>query len=400
MPQHLPIKKHLFNNVALFALGFRPFFLGAGLFALAGMLVWMSMLTLDGPRLASQLPVVSWHAHEMLYGYSMAVIAGFLLTAARNWTGIQTLSGWTLALLFMLWAIARVSPFLNSQYALEYMAAFDLLFATGLWIALAVPIIRVRQWRQLGILIKVLLLGGGNLLFYLGVIGFVENGVHLGLYTALYLIIALILTMSRRLIPFFTEHSVSYEVKLRNRRWLDIAGLLLFLFFFVADVFVNTTSIAAALAVVLAILHSIRLTGWYTPGIWRNPLLWSLYAGYAFIITGFVLYAAGVYTAISRFLSVHAFAVGGIGLISLSMMARVSLGHTGRNVHTPPAALTYLLIALVLSTMVRVALPLIDVSLYLLWIKASQILWAWAFAGFIAVYTPFLVFPRKDGQPG
>jgi uncharacterized protein involved in response to NO len=388
------------GHIAVFNLGFRPFFLGAALYAFLAMLVWMGIYVFSMSLPLQSLPAVSWHAHEMIYGYGMAVIAGFLLTAVKNWTGITTLHGRPLALLFALWAAARVMPFLSITGGRYALALLDLGFVLFLLIAVVVPIVKAKQWRQLGIAFKLILLGLCNAWFYTGLFGWSEQGLRGGIYAGFYLIVALILTMSRRLIPFFTERGVGYSAQLKNSRWLDIGSLLLFVLFLIADVVAGHKQIAAAAAIALLILHSIRLYGWFTRGILSRPLLWSLHAGYALTTAGFALYAASVYTNVSPFLGVHAFAVGGIGIITLSMMARVSLGHTGRNVHQPPKIVAYILLTLSMAVIVRVFLPLIDSEHYRLWIAGAQLLWISAFAGFLLAYCPMLIKPRVDGLPG
>jgi uncharacterized protein involved in response to NO len=214
------------------------------------------------------------------------------------------------------------------------------------------------------------------------------------------MIVALILTMGRRVIPFFIERGVGYPVTLRNWRWLDIASMVLLLAFALCEVFLAARQAAAALALVLFVLYGIRLWGWHTPGLWRKPLLWSLYIGYGFIAAGFPLYTAGVYFNVSPFLAVHAFAFGGIGVVTLGMMTRVSLGHTGRNINRPPRSTGYLLALLVAGAIVRVVFPLADPAHYLWWVAVSGIMWIMAFAGVALVYFPILTKPRIDGQPG
>src|SRR5688572_30015694 len=162
---------------ALFNLGFRPFFLGAALYALLAMLGWMAIYVFGISLLPSSLPGVSWHAHEMIYGYGMAVIAGFLLTAVRNWTGIPTLGGWPLASLFALWALARLMPFLDIAGGLYVLAILDLSFIFFLLLAVVIPIVQARQWRQLGIASKLILLGLGNACFYAGLFGWSGPGI-------------------------------------------------------------------------------------------------------------------------------------------------------------------------------------------------------------------------------
>ena len=385
---------------ALFNLGFRPFFLGAGLFAALAMGLW-SGVYLGGWQLAlAQMTPITWHAHEMLYGYTMAVIAGFLLTAVRNWTDRATASGARLALLVALWAAARGLALFEGSGAGRMMALADLSFQLALLVELARPLVQARQWRQSGILAKVALLVVTNGLFYLGLLGYLDRGIHWGLYGGLYLIIGLILTMGRRVIPFFTERGVGYPVSLVNRRWVDVASLVVFLGFVVLDVFTPYRVAAAGCALILLALHGLRLWGWYTPGIWRKPLLWSLYLAYGFIVAGFPLYALSVFTGVTPYLAVHAFALGGIGLITLGMMARVALGHTGRDVQHPPRAVVWPLALLTASALLRVFAPLLLPGLYSHWIVASQLLWIAAFGVFVALYWPILGRPRVDGRPG
>jgi uncharacterized protein involved in response to NO len=387
------------KRFALFDLGFRPFFLGAGLYAVISVALWMLIMGFGLP-VELAIPALSWHAHEMLYGYSMAIIAGFLLTAVRNWTERQTPTGLLLFVIFLFWLLARIMPVFAFAWAVPLMAFFDLLFAVSLIVAISIPVIQARAWRQLAIIGKVVFLLIGNICFYAGLFGLWDNGVHFGLYFGLYLIIALILTMLRRLIPFFTERGVGYSVTLTNRRWLDISSVIIFLVFFVCDLFFYAPRIAAASALILFVLHGIRFYGWYTPGILRKPLLWSLYAGYGFIIIGFPLYAAAVFLNVTPFAATHAFAYGGIGIITLSMISRVSLGHTGRDIHAAPRFLATVLILLVLGALIRVFPVLISPAHYTLYIVVSQLLWMLSFGGFVWIYAPILMRPRVDGQPG
>ncbi|MCO6413050.1 MAG: NnrS family protein, partial [Thiogranum sp.] len=279
-------------------------------------------------------------------------------------------------------------------------ALLDLLFGAGLIAAIAAPIVRARQWGNLAIVAKVLLLVASNLVFYLGVAGELQQGVFLGLYSGLYLVLALVLTMSRRVLPFFIERGVDRPVQLRNSKWIDITSLVLFLGFWIADLARPNGLQVTLLAIALAVLHAVRLWGWHTAGLWRKPLLWSLYLAYASIIAGFVLKASVYYGNLSPYLAVHAFAVGGIGLMTLGMMARVALGHTGRNVFEPPPVLFWVLAALIAALVARVLLPLVVSEQYRLWVMLSQGLWVLAFLAFVVIYVPILTRPRVDGKDG
>jgi len=378
------------------SLGFRPLFTAAGAFAVLSMLVWMQVYVFARGWPSGGLPAAVWHAHEMIFGYAMAVIAGFLLTAVRNWTGAPTLQGTPLLLLFLLWAAGRILILGGEDMALTGAAVADTLFAALLLVAIARPVIRTQQWRQTGILSKVALLPCANLLFYAGILGYFPPGVRVGLYSGLYLVIALVLVMARRVLPFFIEKGVGYSVRLTNRRWLDTAGLLVFFLFWIADILQPDGLPAAALAGLLFILHAVRMAGWHTAGIWRRPLLWSLYGGYGFLVTGFALKAAVPLTGISPLLALHAFAYGGIGLFTLGMMTRVSIAHTGRDILAPRPILFWMFAALAAGAIIRVIVPLVAPAQYVLWIGMSQGLWIAAFVVFLFTCLPMLLKPSLD----
>ena len=384
---------------ALFNLGFRPFFLGAAWFAVISMALWMAVYGFHYPLALDRISASQWHAHEMLYGYAIAVIAGFLLTAIRNWTGIATLSGLPLAFVFSLWLAARLLLLLGTD-ALVFAACADLLFMLVLIPACGVPIIRARQWKQMAILSKLLMLGIGNALFYAGALGLHEEGLRWSLYGGLYLVIALILTMGRRVIPLFIERGVEPPVQLRNSRILDFSSLVLLLVFWIAEVFLQQHGVAAACSAAMFVVNAIRLAFWYTPGIWKKPLLWSLFLAFAMIDVGFLLFALSAVMPIAVMLAVHAFAVGGIALITLAMMARVALGHTGRSVHQAPAIIVLPITLLLLAVLIRVMAPLVAPLHYAAWVMLSQACWIAAFTVFGVAWLPILTRARIDGAPG
>lgn len=382
------------GKCAFLDLGFRPFFLGAAGFAVISALVWMGVFVFGWTLRLNGLSPVTWHAHEMIYGYSLAVVAGFLLTAIRNWTDRPTLNGVPLLLLFLLWAVGRIVPFLGDAVPLEFAAVTDTLFIVVLLLSAALPVVKARQWEQWGILLILALMLAGNLTFYLGVLHIVSNGVSWGLYSGLYLILALIFTMGRRVIPTFIERGAGYPVRLKNWTWLDVSSLLVFLLFWIADLLMPNGALVALLAGMLFVLHGVRLVAWYTHGLWKKPLLWVLYLAYGSLVGGFALKVAVFVLRVSPYLSVHAFTVGGIGMMTIGMMARVSLGHTGRNVLDPPAGVFWMFTILFLGAIVRVLFPLMDPSHYVVWIGLSQGLWIISFTLFLYVYSPMLIQPE------
>ncbi|WP_438951466.1 NnrS family protein [Porticoccus sp.] len=228
----------------------------------------------------------------------------------------------------------------------------------------------------------------------------IDDGERLGLYVGFYMIITLVLIMARRVIPFFTERGVGYSVTLKNYRWIDLSIPPLMVAFVVAEVADAGHLLSAVLAGALLLLNSIRLVGWYTSGIWRKPLLWVLHVAYMLLTLAFGLKVASVLWGLSPFLAVHTFALAGIGLMTLGMMARVSLGHTGRDLSEPPPQVQWMFLLLCIAIVLRVLLPLLFPAHYPLWIILSQLSWILSFALFALCYIPILVSSRIDGRPG
>jgi uncharacterized protein involved in response to NO len=364
------------------------------------MLLWSAIYLFQLPVTIESITIFEWHAHEMFYGYAFAVITGFLLTSVRTWTHLPTAQGSTLLFLFLLWASARI-VFMFGTTQIWIAAIFDITFALCLTYILTQRIIKTRQWKQLGIITKLLLITVCNILFYLGALGMVEQGVAWGIYGGLYIVIALILMMGRRVIPFFIERATDDAVQLFNSKWIDIPGMLFFLVFAVNEVFFGDPALSAYLALVLFIINSIRLIGWHNPIIWKQSLLWSIYLSFWMITLGFALFALPYFAApyfegVSKFLAIHAFTVGGIGIITLGIMSRVALAHTGNNVYQPPGAIAYALAAILLSAVVRIILPLLDLWSYELLIAISQGLWIVAFLIFITAYAPILIRAKNS----
>jgi len=387
------------HSFALFNLGFRPFFLLACVYSLASIFIWGSFAVYGWS--ISRLPFspLHWHAHEMIFGYGMAVAAGFLLTAVRNWTHLETLRDYPLAGLATLWLAARVAGWISPGQVLPMMT-LDLLFDIWLIVAIFRPILRAKQHDQIGIASKIILLTLANLCFYLGVIGVLEHGIVWGLYSGFYFLLALVYSMARRVLPMFIERGVGYPVQLKNRAWVDRSIIYVFVLFLISDVFWNNVPATAALAALLFALHMIRLVEWNTHGIWKKPLLWVLYLGYGGATFGFMLKALAPFTSLSPSLALHAFALGGIGMITAGMMARISLGHTGRDIQRHSRLLAPAFILLFVAYIARVLLPIIAPMYYQLWIGLAQAAWLIAFSMFVWVYAPILVKPRVDGKPG
>ncbi|NNM01631.1 MAG: NnrS family protein, partial [Gammaproteobacteria bacterium] len=212
----------------------------------------------------------------------------------------------------------------------------------------------------------------------------------------LYLLISLILTIGGRVLPGFIERGVDYPVRIAHPTWIKVTSLALFIPFFVADVFLGQERLAGVLAVALAAVNLLRLARWHTIGIWRRPLLWGLYVAMLFIVAGFVLYALSVFAATPKLLAVHAFGLGGVGLATLAMMARVALGHTGRSVLAPPLTVSVALVLMLCAALTRVVVPMVLPGYYAASVTAAQLLWIAAFAVFLGRYWRVLTRPRVE----
>ncbi len=382
---------------AHFALGFRPFFLGAALYGALAMVVWGLAYRGQTGDMGFGAPMF-WHAHAMIFGYSMAAIAGFLLTAVSNWTKAHTTSPPVLATLFGLWLGARVLPFLGAP--LWATAALDISFGLWLTILITVPLVRARRWRDVGIFTsKLSTLTIANGLVYAAAMGLADT-MRVGLYLGLWIVLAVILTIGKRVFAFFIERGVEGEVSLPRAPKLAAASLVTFLAFVLADLIWPTSTAVGVFALAVALVNGRRLTLWAHPGIWRQPMLWILVVGYAWLVLGFAMYAAGTFGLAPRNLALHALTVGAIGLITLGMMARVSLGHTGRAIYERRPLLTAAFVAMLAAAIVRVFGSLGGVLPYATSILLSQALWFASLTLFVWIYLPVLSMSRADGKPG
>ena len=380
----------------IFALGFRPFFLLAGWLAILLMAFWVPVFV-GGVPFDTYYGQIDWHSHEMIFGYTIAVIAGFLLTAVRNWANTPTPSGLPLAGMGALWLVARILPILVAIFPRWLIAAADLAFLPTLVTGIAVPLLQNKEKQNLIFLPLLAVLWSADLLVHADVLGLAPNLARKGVFLGLDVIILVIVIMGGRVIPFFTERALSVVLKRwRIVEWLSPVSVILFL---VAELFRPDSVTSASFAALAACANGAPLAGWYTPRYWRVPLLWVLHLGYGWIILGFYLKAGTALGLVPPQFTIHAFTVGGIGVLTLGMMARVSLGHTGRPLKVG-AAMTTAFVLINLAAVGRGLLPPFFPQFFSQLIVASGAFWIAAFTIFIIVYTPILIQPRVDGRPG
>jgi uncharacterized protein involved in response to NO len=228
------------------------------------------------------------------------------------------------------------------------------------------------------------------------VLGLLPDGQRWGVYSALFLVVSTILLMGRKMIPLFIRNGLDFKFEPRNWRVIDILSIFFFVSFFFSELFFTSGKLVSIISGMLALIYSVRLYGWYSSRIWKKPMLWVLFVAYAWIAIGFGLKFLSLYFNIPDLPALHSFTYGGIGIMTVGFMSRVTLGHTGRNVFAPPNIVFWIFIVLLAGAIVRVFLPIIDSGNYLIWIAISQILWILSFLIFAIVFLPMLWKPSVE----
>ncbi|MGI2259999.1 NnrS family protein [Shewanella sp. GXUN23E] len=386
---HDPLAKQ--PNPPLFRLGFRPLFLFGSLFSILALTLWLGQLN-GVIFLTPQGNVLWWHGHEMIFGFVAAIVAGFLLTAVQNWTGSPGLSGKPLVALFGLWLVPRILLLDNHWAPLPLVAAIDLAFLPATAWVVGHAVYQVKQWRNMVFVPILCTLTLLNAISYYGLLYGPDAIAHSALYAATLLIVLLIALLGGRVIPFFTERATQWQ-RGANIPLLEgiTFGAILVLVLTMISQQPLLIRLAAAVGAALLLIRQLR---WGIRHCLPNPLLWSLHLSYLCIPTGLLLIAAGL--PISA--GFHLMAVGGVGGMILAMMARVSLGHTGRPLKAP-AVMPYCFAFLLLGAGLR-AMASIVPTFFQLGVLLAAIAWLLAFGGFCLVYARMLCSPRADGKAG
>ena len=397
--------------VPLFRLAFRPFFLGGALFSLAALALWGGFW-LTGMNWTPYGGWLWWHAHEMLYGFVIAIIAGFLLTAVQTWTAQDSINSWPLLGLFLLWLLPRLLllyPVAATEAVLPWL---DLAFLPVVAWVMGRLVWRVRQFRNLVFIPVLLLLTVSNAQMHWASVqgdgALVSQASHSGVF----LIVLMMVVLGGRVIPFFTANGTA-TVRSEPSPGLEILSIasvamlaLIQLFGFMS---VLPALWVAVLFLIAGLAHLLRFLSWRPWVTLKVPLLWSLHCAYLFIVLGFFLCAlryaglslewfggfANHYPTI-----LHGFTLGGMGLLILAMMSRVSLGHTGRALIVSPWV-SFGFICLCGAYICRVWLPLAwpGSSHYLSYLL-SIVFWLLGYGLFVVFYLPILCQSRVDGRPG
>ncbi len=382
----------------LWRLGFRPFFLFGTAFALVAVLIWL--LALQGQAGAWQ-PTggwLAWHRHEMVFGFGGAIIAGFLLTAVQNWTGNPGLRGPALTALAMLWLAARLAWLMGAPVAL--VIALDLTFLPAVAFVLGRSLWRVRQRNNYPVVVVLTLLASADALVLWGLANGSDGLQRQGVLAALWLIAALMGLIGGRVIPFFIQRGLGRIEQVKAWPWLDwsmLLGGVLLAASFAIGMGLQPDPWLSIPCSVLGLGNLLRLARWYDVGIWRVVLLWPLHLAFAWLALaplGLAAWHLGILANPS--LAQHALGVGAMGGLILAMIARVSLGHSGRPLE-PPRVMGWAFALLNLGALARVILVPMAGSAAL-WLAA--LCWIIAFALFLRYYAVLLCTPRLDGRPG
>lgn len=376
-------------------LGFRPFYLGTALLACLSVPLWVGLF-LGHMRLDLPLPPLWWHAHEMLFGFAAGVIAGFLLTAVRAWTGLRTPQGPLLGALVVLWLVARVLAVTGPAV---WFVVLDLALLPLVGVLLLRVLYQAGNDRNIPLIGILLLMTLANAVFHAAAQGWLPlDWAMRALYAQLGLILMVISVVTGRVVPLFTRN-VTPGLKNAVPRKFELTLLAVTAVTLAAWVLQLSAVLTAALAGVSALLHARRLWLWRPLVTLRRPILWILHFSYAWMPVGFAMLALAQFGWVAETLAVHAFAVGVTGGLIIGMVTRTARGHTGRPLQTSRLEVTAYVLVL-LAAVSRVLLPALWPAAYVRGVELSSVLWSLGFLLYLVQYTPWLLRARADGKDG
>jgi len=381
------------KGFALFAFGFRPFYLFGAAFAALAVPLWIVVLA-GGLPLQPVLPAMLWHGHEMLFGFVAAIIVGFLLTAGHNWTGLATPTGAPLAALLVLWLAGRVAMFCTNPVI---AAAIDLAFLPVVALILARLVLRAGSRRNYFVPVLLLALAGCNAAIHAGVNGWLDVSPQLGLHLAVALVTLLETVIAGRIVPSFTANALK-TVPWRHRG-VDIAAVTLTAAALLAWALELPAALTGVVAAGAALLQAVRVRGWRPGATFGAPLLWILHVSHGWIVVALLWLALAGTGAVAATPVLHLLTVGATGGLIVGMITRTALGHTGRLLKVGSievAAYWLMQAALMLRVLPQFGVP----ANYHAFLGASSLAWSFAFVLYLWKYAPILIRPRADGRPG
>ncbi|CUX37857.1 MULTISPECIES: NnrS family protein [Agrobacterium] len=377
----------------IFSYGFRPFFLGGALWAIVAMVLWIAALSgfID---LGGDYGAPNWHAHEMLFGFASAVLAGFLLTAVPNWTGRLPVSGKPLVWLFALWCAGRLFLLVPDQVGVVTAAAVDGLFLPALLAICAREVIAGRKWKDLKVLGGLLALSVANIVFHVAAIGGDHSQMATRLAVSAYTVLVII--VGGRIVPSFTRNWLNrfgrtdFPVPYNG---FDTAAILIGIAALAVWTIEPESIVAVPTALLAAFMHAVRLIRWRGWTTWPEQVLVVLHVAYAFIPVGFITMALAALDVMDTRSVLHVFTVGVIGCMMLAVMTRASLGHTGRKLAASRVTIAAY-VALIACALLRPAAEFFPGAMMHLY-ACSALFWIVGFGLFCVEYGPILTRERK-----
>ena len=386
---------------ALFRYGFRPFFLAAGLAALL-LVPWWAAALAWGVPLGTSWPAALWHGHEMLFGFIVAAVAGFLLTAVPSWTGARGFAGWPLVLLAGLWLTGRIGVSASAGLPLPVVAALDLSFLPALAGFVLVPLVRARN-RNSPLLAVLLTLWLTNVAFYWGLTHGDSIFARHALLVGIDIVLLLVTVIGGRIVPAFTSSALKQQgigISLRAWRGMTPLAVGVMVVAVICDLFRPESVAAGAVALAAGVIQAARLAQWRMLRTLRTPIVWVLHVAYLWLPVGLVLKGLALIFALAlAAYYLHALTIGAAALMIMAVMTRASLGHTGRPL-VVSGATAYAYGLLAAAAVVRVFGPALLPLAYVKIVVLAAALWAVAFGIYLLGYTPMLIAPRVDGKPG
>lgn len=381
-----------FFNHPVWAMAFRPFYPLAALFGALSVLLWGL-----GYQGTAELPSFYWHAHEMIWGYAGAVVVGFLLTAVATWTGQPPTRGVALAGLAACWLSARVALYFPHGAALSGIAGT--LFFWYAAVCLALPVIRSRNSRNYIAVAALFVFGLTHALFHLYLQPFHASALLNGLMAGLMMVAGFIGLVGMRIMPFFTAKRLNIP-QVATPAWVALSALLLPMLAAVLMMLQTALPVAAVAASAAGMINIVQVFRWWNNKVLREPMLWVLFAGYLFTSLGLITGGIAQWQPAYLSLGAHLTGVGGIGLLTVGMMARTALGHTGRSIYPSPASVTAAFWLMSAAAVIRAAVAFASGTAYTHGIRFSAVLFALSLLLYAWRYTPWLLSPRTDGKPG
>ncbi|MCG9649747.1 NnrS family protein [Vibrio brasiliensis] len=380
---------------AVLRLGFRPFFLLGSTYAIVAIALWVWMFQSGQPAIL-KVPALWWHVHEMLFGFAMAIVAGFVLTAVQNWTGINGTKHHRLAIVVTLWLLPRLLFWTPAP--LWLISSIEALFLALVAFEVGTRVVKAKGWRNLFFVPLFVLAIVANFASYAAIKGMPPFPASAVWQAMLWWFTLLLSVMGSRVIPFFTARRFNFE-KPQPIVWLDWVANLPLVGLFILSFFPMTfAQLGQPLMVVSGAAHLLRVIRWKPWRTLSEPLVWSLHATYLCIPVSLLLRGL-LDNPFASHNMLHLFAIGAIGGVILAMIARVTMGHTGRAIYQGPN-MSLAFGAMVLAAIVRAIGVALFPQYLIAAVNMSAALWILAFAMYVGLFGKMLITPRVDGHPG